>query len=112
MKDEVIFRYTIRDAEEDGVLVNVLLFWKGSPISHVTSNLLSHGYYEQGGGDLRIPNLIDLLAQAVMQIRKKSPGRLEYFYVLRIEFPDGERRKVFAIRNELDRLTLMMPEDY
>jgi len=116
---EMVHRYTIKEAEEDGILINILEIWEKSLISHVTSNLLSKGYLEnrgsQSGGnqELNMPNLINLLNQAIEQIKKQSPdGRVRDFYSFRVELPDGSRQLLFAQMNELGRLTLMLPEDY
>ena len=121
---EVVLRYTLREAEEDGVLVNILGIWERSLISHVTSNLLSRGYITRkadGSSELNMPNLVDLLNQTIQEIKKQSPGdrvsdrvsdRVRGFYSFRVELPDGSRRLLFAAKNELGRLTLMLPEDY
>jgi hypothetical protein len=112
MDGEVVFSYSLKEAEDDGVLVSVLGIWPDSLISHVTANLLSMGYQEETGG-LRMANLVDLLNQAIRRIMAGSPdGVLTDFYSFKVEFPDGARRKVFAQMNEMGRLTLMLPEDY
>jgi hypothetical protein len=113
MDEEVVYSYTLEQAEEDGVLVRILGTWPRSLISHVTASLLCEGYLDENG-ELRMANLVDLLlGQAIRSIKARSPHEtVEDFYSFDVEFPDGQTRKVFAVRNELGRLTLMLPEDY
>ena len=67
---EVVYAYTLKDALEDGVLVDLHAIGKipvYAPvygyIRYATSSLLSKGYETQEGFNL--PNLADLLVQAL-----------------------------------------------
>lgn len=114
--DDIIFTYTIAQAEEDGILVNlgtVNASWKAGPFSHMTTNLLSKGY-EDEEGNLNIPCLQDLLSQAHQIVQRKSQQFTvqDWFYSGRIELPSGTKQEIFIVQNETGKHTLMLPEDY
>ncbi len=108
---EVISSYTSEQATKDGVLVSVAALnpdWGKGAFSHITANLLSRGYHE-ADGSMRLVNVVDLLNQA-LTICKGTDA--DHFYSGRIEFPDGQRRKVFICQNETGKFTIMLPSDY
>lgn len=118
--DDIIHRYTIQQAEEDGILFGldqVNPRWKYGFFSHITTNLLRKGYIEpdpQGRGErIKLANLVDLLNQCNKPMLKDfTAGKLDSFYSPKIEFPDGLKRDVFIELNELRRYTIMLPEDH
>ncbi len=84
--DEV---YTTEQATEDGILVSVAETnpdWGEGPFSHITANLMSHGYYEEDGSP-RLVNLMNLLNQALTICRGKPE---DWLCRIRVEFPVGE----------------------
>lgn len=108
---EVVSTYTTEQATADGVLVDLTTVnpeWAKGPFSHVTPNLLSLGYREWDGS-VRAVNVVDLLNQALTICRGKAA---DWFYSGHIEFPDGQRRKIFICQNETGKFTIMRPEDY
>lgn len=119
----VIFRYTIDQAVEDGILCKLSSInpdWERGYFSHVTWNLLRQGYTEpidaqhpEKGDKIRVVNLVDLLNQCnQVLIPDARQGKLDWFYSPKIEFPDGHRRDVFIQLNEIQRYTIMDPSDY
>jgi hypothetical protein len=109
---KVVCSYTIEQAEKDGVLVNVLRMRPMSLTFQVTASLLSEGYRKENG-EVRMANLVDLVDQAIRSIKEGTPDRTVLdWYSFDAEFPDGQKRRVFAGRNELGRLSLMLPDDY
>ena len=107
-----VFVYTIKDAEDDGVLINIIGVFKRSLISHATANLLSRGYRDKKG-KLKMASMIILLNQCVHKIFDATPSKcIEELYSFEIEFPNGQSQKVFAAMNENGRFTVMLPEDY
>jgi len=114
---EIIDTYTLKDALEDGVLVDLSTIGKipvYAPvyqyIRYATRSLLSKGYEDKDG--FNRPNLADLLVQASKGIRKGLMKGEDRLYECRVEFPDGSRGIVWAVTNEEGSLTLMLPEDY
>ena len=143
---DVIFTYTSRQAEEDGILYDVDTIALGKISSrfflkYITAGLLSNGYwndrckygvkdgeqgknprcatcdvFQQGSGNLsclkpslNIPNITDLIVQAV-QIFKRKPAD-DYFVGGSIELPSGQKQKIFIAQNETGRYTAMLPEE-
>ena len=121
--------YTIDQATEDGVLFDFRQLnpqWERGIFSHATVNLLvSHGYLVDG--DPNIPNLIDLLNQSLEIVRRESKNisregsffngtmnisREDSFFSGTIELPSGKQQKLFMCLNELNKFTIMLPEDY
>jgi hypothetical protein len=119
-EEDVVSRYTLRQAEEDGILVNLTQVgpeWAKSPLSHATTNLLtSKGYLTwptPEEGKLNRPALNDLLFQAAQIMRRGyRKRRADWFYEGRVEFPDGSSGKIFIAQNETGKFTLMLPDDY
>lgn len=113
---EPIFQYTSKDAEEDGVLINILKLnkeWEKGLFSHITSNLLeTHNYFDED--KLNLVNVCELLNQCIHIIKKKSNNFQDFdtFFSGYIETPNGEKVKIFIAQNELNKFTIMLPEDY
>ena len=107
-----IIRYSIEDAENDGVLFKVSDVWERGLFSHVTYNLMKLGYFV--GEKVRIINLMDLMRQCLEIVRVKSQEfeKFDYFFSGEVELPSGEKEKVFLVQNELGKFTVMLPEDY
>ena len=115
MSEDVIFEYTQKQAEEDGVLVNLTKInpgWKKGPFNYVTSNLLSKGYVKSG--TFNLPNVVDLLNQSlqILKIKTKNFRKFDTFFEGKIEFPNGSVGQVFISQNETGKFTIMLPEDY
>ena len=113
-EEDVIYMYTSEMAEEDGILVDITNInpdWKRGLFNYVTTNLLSQGYMTEE--KVNIPNILDLLNQSLEIIRKESDNFKNYdtFYSGKIEFPDGEKRKIFIEMNDSEKFTIMLPED-
>jgi len=114
---EVVYSYTTKDAIEDGVLVDLRNIGKipvylpvYSGIRYATSALMAKGYME--GGKPNLPNLADLLVQVSLGIKKGLAKGEDRLFECRVEFPNGDRDKVWAVLNEEGTLTLMLPSDY
>jgi len=114
---EVVYAYTLKEAVEDGVLVDLhkigripvyVPVLRG--IRYATSSLLAKGYEAENGFNL--PNLADLLVQATKGVEKGLAKGEDRLFECRVEFPDGTRGQVWAALNEEGTLTLMLPEDY
>ena len=110
----VISEYTIEQATEDGILFNIHGInpeWSRGPISHVTTNLLSKGYYTDEQ-KINIPNMLDLLNQALQFITVGSGAfkRVHSEFSGTIELPSGQSIVIMAALNELNKYTLMLPE--
>ena len=111
---EVVYSYTSEQAVEDGVLVDITKInpsWNKGLFNYVTTNLLSKGYMK--GDEINIPNLLDLLNQALQIVKDKSKNFKEFdtFFCGKIEFPNGEKEKIFIEMNETEKFTIMLPED-
>ena len=91
---EPVFVYTSDQAVEDGVLFDITAVnpkWKEGLFNYVTVNLLNSGYLNED--KLNIPNLLDLLNQA-LQIVKKATNNFtafDTFFSGSIELPSGDR---------------------
>jgi len=113
---EVIFQYTSKQAEEDGILFDITKLnekWKKGLFNYVTTNLLSKGYLDEKGS-INFPNLLDLLNQANLIVKIKSNNFHDFdtFYAGRIELPSGEKQEIFIEQNETGKFTLLLPEDH
>ena len=113
-KMKVIFRYTSEQAVEDGILVDITKInpdWKKGLFNYITTNLLSRGYMKED--EINIPNLLDLLNQALQIVKSKSKNFKEHdtFFCGKIEFPNGKKDKIFIEMNETGKFTIMLPED-
>jgi hypothetical protein len=114
--ENVISRYTNQQAENDGILFNIVSVnaaWKRGIFSHVTNNLMHEGYLEENG-KVRIVNLLDLLNQCNEIVKKATNGFKDFdsFFSGNIEMPSGQKQKVFIGLNDLNKFTIMLPEDY
>jgi hypothetical protein len=121
---EPVFKYTSEEAEADGILINITklnLRWDNCPFNYATANLMSQGYIlkEKNGEQseqikLNIPNVLDLIHQAMEIVRRKSNNftQPDTFFNGLIEFPDGSKQEIFIAINETGKFTLMLPEDY
>jgi len=114
---EVVYAYTLKEAVEDGVLVDLHKIGKiplYAPvlkgIRYATTSLLAKGYEAENGFNL--PNLADLLVQATKGIERGLAKGEDRLFECSVEFPDGSRGPVWAALNEEGTLTLMLPEDY
>lgn len=119
---KVIFTYGIDQATKDGVLFDLRQILKPelrekSLLSHATTNLMhSRGYFSEMNDETKanVPNCLDLLNQALQIIKKGSENftRFERFFSGQIETPNGEKLTVWIEFNELERFTVMLPEDH
>jgi len=112
--EDVIYTYTSNQAVEDGILFDLDLLVKQSPLGkfvfqYITTNLLAKGYWNQDQ-TINIANLRDLIEQSLRVFRKKPAD--DYFVSGIIELPSGSKQKIFIAQNELGRYTVMLPEDY
>jgi hypothetical protein len=117
---DVIYTYTSEEATEDGFLFDLDLLVKAKkiqpyaelPIKYITTNLLDLGYWKEENDkqELNLPNILDLVVQALRIFRKKPQN--DYFVSGNLQLPSGKRQKVFLAKNETGRYTLMLPGDY
>ncbi len=111
---DVIYEYTSKQAEEDGILVDITKLnpdWKKGLFNYVTSNLLSKGYLKND--KVNIPCILDLFNQAnvIVRILSRDFKRFDSFFSGIIELPSGENQKIFIEMNEAGYFTIMLPED-
>ena len=114
---DVISVYTIEQATADEILLDIRAVnpaWEKGMFSHVTVNLLVSCGYLKDDNTPNIPNLLDLLNQSLAIVRGKSDNftKPDRFFEGGIELPDGSQRQVFIQLNELEKFTIMLPEDY
>ena len=116
---EIIDTYTLKDAVEDGVIIDLHSPAVGpipiyapvcKGIRYATAALLAKGYRTDSG--FNRPNLADLLVKASIGIRKSFAKGEDRLFEFKVEFPDGHREVVWAVLNEEGSLTLMLPSDY
>lgn len=110
---DVIFRYTLADAERDGLAVRNQ--WADPLISHVTI-----GVWNQYAGRMDdgppAPKVIDvtklarLIDEAAARVRETLKEREDEWLVAGIKGPDG--KELWAVLNEIGRWTLMFPDEY
>ena len=115
--DDIVFRYTSEQAEEDGILFNVTRIKavnKNGLYNYVTTNLLQECGYMGKDDQINIPNILDLLIQCDCIIRKEAINLqlLEDFYTGKIELPNGQKQEIYIGINETGKFTIMLPEDY
>ena len=115
-ESDIISKYTCKDAEEDGILVDITKLnprWEKGLFNYVTTNLLREGYFKDDK-EVNIPNLLDLLKQAFLIVKEKSNNfkEFDWLYSGEIELPSGEKQKIFIQQNETGKFTIMLPEDY
>lgn len=114
---DVISRYSSKQAVEDGFLLDLYdvidkkVKLKHGLFRYVTTNLLRKGYIKDD--KVNIPNLLDLVNQALEIVRKKSKNfkEFDYFFSGDVELPNGEKQDIFIEQNETGKFTLMLPED-
>ena len=112
---EPVFVYTSDQAVEDGILFDITAVnpkWKEGLFNYVTVNLLNSGYLKED--KLNIPNLLDLLNQALHIVKKATNNftAFDTFFSGSIELPSGDQQKIFIGQNETGKFTIMLPEDY
>jgi len=113
--ENIVFKYTSKQAEEDGILFDVTRInkaWEKGLFNYVTKNLLNCGYTDDEG-QINVPNIIDLLNQCNQIVRKKSDNfqNFDTLFNGKIELPNGQRQEVFIGQNETGKFTIMLPED-
>lgn len=113
----LIYAYSLRQAEEDGILFNMDLLgdsFKGKIFSHMTDNLLTAHYLNHKEKKINHAALRDLVMHAWNIMRKDSQNfqRFDHFFSGTIELPNGKKQKIFMQQNETKRFTIMLPEDY
>jgi hypothetical protein len=113
-KEDLVSTYLGSEAVEDGILFDLDLVIKQSPLGkfvlqYITTNLLEKGYWNQDQ-TINMSNLRDLIEQSLRVFRKKPAD--DYFVSGVIELPSGRKQKIFIAQNESSRYTVMLPEDY
>ena len=113
---DLIFSYTSDQATADGILLDVRKVnpeWERGIFSHITTNLLSLGYFN-ADRTLNLPNLLDLLNQSLEIVKRESNQfqRVDRFFSGSIELPSGDVQEVFICQNEIGKFTIMVPADY
>lgn len=114
-----ISTYTSDQAAEDGILFDITdvnMDWRRGIFRYVTTNLMNRGYFikTDEGQKVNIPNLLDLLNQAKEILRRQSNCFQEFgtFFVGNVELPSGKKQEVFIEINELNKFTILLPEDH
>ena len=112
---KAICAYSIEQATEDGILFDVRTAskgWENGIFSHITSNLLEKGYLKEDE-TLNMPNLLDLVRNTQEFIRIQSKNFTEHndFFTGKIELPSGQQQQINVRLNELNKFTIMLPED-
>ena len=113
---EAIYTYTSDQATDDGILFDIRKVnpkWERGIFSHVTVNLMAHGYFN-ADDTVNLPNLLDLLNQSLAIVRKESNNftKPDWFFSGEIELPSGKSQQVFICQNETGKYTIMTPSDY
>jgi len=116
-EENMIYKYTSSQAEEDGILFDVTRInkaWEKGLFNYVTTNLLNRCGYINDEGQINIPNMIDLLNQCNQIVRRKSDNfqNFDTLFNGQIELPSGIKQKIFIGQNETGKFTIMLPEDY
>jgi len=114
--NEPIFIYTSKQAEEDGILFNITKInpdWEKGLFNYVTVNLLNNGYFDHDTEKIKIPNILDLLNQALAIVKNKTNNskQVDMFFSGDIELPNGNQQTIFIEQNETGKFTIMLPED-
>ena len=110
-----IYTYTSDQATDDGILFDICKVnpkWQRGIFSHVTVNLMTHGYYNED--TVNLPNLLDLLNQSLAIVCRESNNftKHDWFFSGEIELPSGTKQQVFICQNETAKYTIMTPSDY
>jgi len=116
-EDELISVYTEQDAVNDGILYDITDInsdWEKGLFNYVTANLLNKGYIKEEGASINVPNLLDLLNQALQIVREKSNNfkNFDHFFSGTIELPSREVQDIFIQQNSTGKFTIMLPKDY
>ena len=114
-ESDLIYSYSSEQALNDGILFDITQInskWKSGLFNYVTTNLMNKGYMKDS--KINIPNILDLLNQALQIVKKGSNEfkEIDNFYSGSIEFPDGEQQEIYISQNETGKFTIMLPEDY
>lgn len=116
-EEDVISTYTEKQAEDDGILVNIIKInkkWEKGLFNYVTTNLMNKGYMDLKKEKLNIPCILDLLNCANYILKTKSNNFKDFdtFFSGRIELPNGQKQEIFICQNSTGKFTIMLPEDY
>ncbi|MEM3554228.1 MAG: hypothetical protein QXU79_00185 [Candidatus Micrarchaeaceae archaeon] len=97
---EILHRYSVEQAERDGVLVPVM----DPRVSHVTRGVWTKYVKSLLGGAI-----VDVtrLAAVLRAVRRDTLGGQDF---VEVKLADGT--KVWAVRNETGKYTVMFPEEY
>jgi len=111
-----VFEYTSNQAVEDGILFDITAVdpqWQKGLFNYVTVNLLHSGYLNKEN-KINIPNLLDLLNQALQIVKKETNNftLFDTFFSGSVELPNGDSQKIFIGQNETGKFTIMLPDDY
>lgn len=115
-ESDIIYRYTSKEAVEDGILVDLDQIFPGyektNLFKYATSNLINQGYIEKN--EIKKAAIQDLLMQARAIAKAKSNNFTEpdWFYSGEIALPSGAKQEIFIEQNETGRYTLMLPQDH
>jgi len=110
---EVISKYGIEEATNDGFLVevkNIFSRWEQGSISHITNGL--YALYSDDD-KASIPSLNDLFSQSIRKVKKSvDKNGQDTLWAFSVKDRSGNNLKIFAAVNETNKLTLMLPEEY
>jgi len=112
-KDDVIFRYTLADAERDGLAIRNQ--WGDSLISHVTIGVWNQYARRLGKGPpaptvIDVTQLREVIDAAAACVRAALKEKEDEWLVTGIQAPDG--KELWAVLNETGKWTLMFPDEY
>lgn len=114
--DNLISIYTSNDGVADGTLFDILdarKEWERGIFRYVTIGVMSLGYLQEDGS-ANIPNLVDLLQQCLLAVKKQSHNfrhQIEYCET-RIELPSGDNETVWMEINEKAKFTILLPSEH
>jgi hypothetical protein len=110
---DIVYTYTSSQAVEDGILFDLdqvqERYFRNSPFSYATTNLLTNGGYLTEG-KIDIARLIDLIFASNKIFNKMPKG--DWFASGKIELPSGAKQEICISQNETGRYTIMLPQDY
>ncbi|MFW5804383.1 MAG: hypothetical protein ACOCWG_04025 [bacterium] len=115
-EDDIICKYTSKQAVEDGILVDLSEInpkWEKGIFNYVTTNLLIKGGYLKWKKH-KIANILDLLNQALHIVKTKTKNfkEMDYFFSGKIELPNGDMQEIFIQQNKTGKFSIMLPGDY
>lgn len=105
--EDVIYRYSLRDAERDGVLVRNT--WAGTMISHVTRSVFDLHAPKMGANGYNVTPIVNLIRHAAVIIANTLSRNPQEWLVTGILY---QGREYWAALNEENRWTLMLLSDY